>query len=184
MGSMMQSMSSEIKKGIGATIQGAMAGTEAWGNAKRQKINAMAQSRMSAISAGQVRNNMKLQELDNQNAMDNLARQRAAVTESYRQNQAEGIASTAAGNVDISSGSAAQIQEGNALAYANDAAAGMQADRNLQWQGESTLSLMDAQARGLDKISAAQRSIANMINPFATGLSTGVMKGLSSYFSS
>lgn len=162
-------------KAMSAAIKGAQAGVEAWGNASRQKINANVQSKMTALSADQVRTGMKTQELDNQNAMDDLARQRSAVTESYRQNQGEGIASTAAANVDISSGSAAQIQEGNALAYANDAAAGMQADRMLQWKGESTLKMMDAQARGFDKISSAQRSIANMIDPFSTGLSTGLM---------
>ena len=63
-------------KAMSAAIKGAQAGVNAWGNASRQKISAKTQSKMSAISAEQVRTGMRTQELDNQNAMDDLARLR------------------------------------------------------------------------------------------------------------
>lgn len=160
---------------IGAGITGLMEGIGSYFSSKAAKAQAKAKARVGAANASMLRSQKVTQDIANRQALDALAQQRSAVTDAYRAQQGANIAGAGAANVDISSGSAAQILEGNANRYANDMARSRYAEAIQQWQGESALSMLEAQAKGYDITSSAQRSIANMIDPLGNAIGTGLL---------
>lgn len=160
---------------IGAGITGLMDGIGSYFNSKAAKAQAKAKARVGAANASMLRSQKVTQDIANRQALDALAQQRNAVTAAYRGQQGENIAGAGAANVDISSGSAARILEGNANRYAQDMARSRYAEAIQMWQGESALSMLEAQARGYDITSSAQRSIANMIDPLGNAIGSSLM---------
>lgn len=158
-----------------AGITGIMDGVSSYFSSKAAKAQAKAKARVSAANASMLRSQKVTQDIANRQALDALAQQRSAVTDAYRAQQGANIAGAGAANVDISSGSAAQILEGNANRYAQDMARSRYAEAIQQWQGESALSMLEAQAKGYDITSSAQRSIANMIDPLGNAIGTGLL---------
>lgn len=160
---------------IGAGITGLMEGVGSYFSSKAAKAQAKAKARVGAANASMLRSQKVTQDIANRQALDALAQQRNAVTAAYRDQQGANIAGAGAANVDISSGSAARILEGNADRYAQDMARSRYSEAIQMWQGESALSMLEAQARGYDITSSAQRSIANMIDPLGNAIGTGLM---------
>ena len=160
-----------VKSGVEATMQG----VQSYFAADAAKGVAKAKARVGAASASMLRSQKVTQDIANRQALEVLAQQRNAVTDAYRAQQGANIAGAGAANVDISSGSAAQILEGNANRYANDMARSRYAEALQQWQGESALSMLEAQAKGYDITSSAQRSIANMIDPLGNAIGSSLM---------
>jgi hypothetical protein len=159
------------KAGAEATMQG----VQSYFAADAAKAQAKAKARVGAANASMLRSQKVTQDIANRQALDALAQQRNAVTDAYRAQQGANIAGAGAANVDISSGSAAQILEGNANRYAQDMARSRYAEAIQQWQGESALSMLEAQAKGYDITSSAQRSIANMIDPLGNAIGSSLM---------
>lgn len=159
------------KAGAEATMQG----VQSYFAADAAKGVAKAKARVGAANASMLRSQKVTQDIANRQALEALAMQRSAVTDAYRGQQGANIAGAGAANVDISSGSAAQILEGNANRYANDMARSRYAEALQQWQGESALSMLEAQAKGYDITSSAQRSIANMIDPLGNAIGSSLM---------
>lgn len=157
------------KAGAEATMQGVQSYFAA------DAAKAQAKARVGAANASMLRSQKVTQDIANRQALDALAQQRSAVTDAYRAQQGANIAGAGAANVDISSGSAAQILKGNANRYANDMARSRYAEALQQWQGESALSMLEAQAKGYDITSSAQRSIANMIDPLGNAIGSSLM---------
>ena len=150
-------------------------GVASYFSSKAARAQARAQARISAANASMLRSQKVTQDIANRQALDQLAQQRSAVTAAYQGQQGANIAGAGAANVDISSGSAAKVLEGNAGRYAQDMARSRYAEALQMWQGESALSMLEAQAKGYDITSSAQRSIANMIDPLGNAIGTGLM---------
>lgn len=168
-------MSGAGSAAIGAFVTGMMDGVSSYFSSKAAKAQAKAKARVGAANASMLRSQKVTQDIANRQAMEALAQQRSAVTDAYRAQQGANIAGAGAANVDISSGSAAQVLEGNADRYARDMAFSRYTEAIQMWQGESALSMLEAQAKGYDITSSAQRSIANMIDPLGNAIGTGLM---------
>ena len=166
----------------GAT--GIMQGVSSYFSSSAQRAQARAQARVGAANASMLRSQKVTQDIANRQALDALAQQRNAVTDAYRSQQGANIAGAGAANVDISSGSAAKVLEGNASRYAQDVARSRYTEAIQQWQGESALSMLEAQAKGYDITSSAQRSIANMIDPLGNALGSGMLAAMTSFLGS
>lgn len=158
-----------------AGTEAAMQGVQSYFAADAAKAQAKAQARVGAANASMLRSQKVTQDIANRQALEALARQRSAVTDVYRAQQGANIAGAGAANVDISSGSAAQILEGNADRYARDMASSRYQEAVQMWQGESAISMLEAQAKGYDITSSAQRSIANMIDPLGNAIGSSLM---------
>lgn len=159
-----------------AAIDGWKAGYQTYYKVKAAKLQANTQAyqaegqaKIAGLSAEMMRSNKILQDIENRQQLDAIGRQQAAYTAAYREMQGSNTAQAAAGNVDVSSGSAAAVYEGNAQNYAMDSAAIRRAYDLQQWSGESTLASMEAQAKGFeyqkaayDKTASAYRTVAKL----------------------
>ena len=186
-------------KAIGAGIGAFQAGYNAYFQTKSAKLQARTQAyqaegqaKIAGLSAEMMRSNKILQDIENRQQLDAIGRQQAAYTAAYREMQGSNNAQAAAGNVDISSGSAAAVYEGNAQNYAVDSAAIRRAYDLQQWSGESALASMEAQAKGFDyqqaaynKTASAYRTVAklqgsawgNAFSSFALSLMSSALGG-------
>lgn len=149
-------------KAAQAGIQAFSAGVGSYFQTKTAKAVARSQAAIAGYQAETIRANKTVQEIEYRQALANLGRQQSAVTAGYREVVGRNAAEAGAGNVDISSGSVADVQEGNAMRYAMEVAAIRRAYDLQRWQGESTLSMMEAQAKGYDKMSSAYRTVARL----------------------
>ena len=166
----------QAAQAIGKSVfSGLTEGVSSYFTSKAAKAQAKAKARVSAANASMLRSQKVTQDIANRQALDQLAQQRNAITAAYQGQQGANIAGAGAANVDISSGSAAKVLEGNADRYAQDMARSRYAEAIQMWQGESALSMLEAQAKGYDITSSAQRSIANMIDPLGNAIGTGLM---------
>lgn len=173
-------------KAAQAGIQAFQAGTGAYFQTKTAKAQARAQAAQMGIQAdlsravskyqaGSYRDqgnvlrsnaevvlaNKSVQDIENRQQLAQMGRQQSALTAGYRDLQAGNTAQAGAGNVDITSGSVAAVAEGNARRYADESAAMRRAYDLQRWNGESTLSMMDVQARGLRNMAGAYDTMAS-----------------------
>lgn len=130
-------------------------GTQMQGNILRAQAGIMSANRM-------------VQDIEQRQALAQMGRQMSAATASYRDVQGSNVAQAAAGNVDVSSGSAARVEEGNAQRYANDVAAMRRAYDLQQWNNESQLAMMNVQAGNMRNMARAYDSMARAQNFFGS----------------
>ena len=129
-----------------ARIQGKAAGTMA--------DTLRSQAAIAGYQAETVRANKVLQDIHDRQQLEQIGRQQSSLTAGYKELRGSNTVQAAAGNVDVASGSAAKVQEGNAARYAADEAAIRQAYLLQQWSNESQLAMMDVQASGYDQAAA------------------------------
>lgn len=170
------------KSTFGSIATGIMDGVASYFSSKAAQAQAKSKARVASANASILRSQKVTQDIANRQALDALAQQRNAVTAAYRDQQGANIAGAGAANVDISSGSAAQILEGNAQRYSQDMARSRYAEALQMWQGESALSMLEAQAKGYEISSSAQRSIANIIDPLGTAIGVGALSQQKAFF--
>ena len=181
MGSSMTPYMQAAKAGVNAITSG----VGAYFDTKTAKATARAQARIAEIQgqsyrtlaryqaeglrsqgdqvnaqADVVQSNRIVQDIENRQMLQRMGRQQSALTASYKDVQGANAAQAAAGNVDISSGSAARVAEGNTFRYAQEVASMRRAYDLQRWQGESTLAMMGAQARGLRGVAGSYDTMA------------------------
>ena len=169
-------------KAAQAGIQAFQSGVGAYFQTKTAKAMANSQAAIAGYQAETIRANKTVQDIENRQQLAAMGRHLSQETTGYRDVVGRNAAEAGAGNVDISSGSVAAVQEGNAQRYAQDVAAIRRAYDLQRWNGESQLSMMEAQAKGYDKMSSAYRTVARLQgSAFGNAFSAASMSLLGSF---
>lgn len=174
MGSVLSSVG--MQTGVKAGIDAFQAGVSSYFKTKTAKVQARTQAyqaegqgKIAGYNADVIRANKTVQDVENRQQLESMGKALSSMTAGYKEVQGNNAAQAGAANVDISSGSAAKVMEGNAGRYADEYASGRRAYDLQQWNGESTLSMMEAMAKGYNyqqdaynKTASAYRTVANL----------------------
>ena len=172
-------MGSALTMGLvsgGLSALSALGGGLAQSNRQRQQAGAM------EVQAANTRAQAEMERRRGRIEAETIAKQKSRLTKEYQQGQARNRVNLAAGNIDMTSGSALKIQEGNADAYAADVGENEYQRllrinetnnnfRTAQWQADQ----YDANASYLKK------TAGNLGTNLLTAALSGVASGLTSY---
>ncbi len=133
--------------------------------ANRTKAQAQAQQ----AQAGQLRGQARLAEQQGQLEAEAIDRQRSSLRRQYEEMQGANRAALGAGNVDLASGSALQVADGNSLAFASDMgeSAYQRAIRNTETRNNTAA--LNHQANWLDESASWQKKQASNFAPTLLG---------------
>ena len=160
----------------GLSALSALGGGLAQSNRQRQQAGAM------EVQAANTRAQAEMERQRGQIEAETIAKQKSRLTKEYQQGQARNRVNLAAGNIDMTSGSALKLQEGNADAYAADVGENEYQRllkinetnnnfRTAQWQADQ----FDANASYL------KRTAGNLGTNLLTAALAGTASGLTSY---
>ena len=160
----------------GLSALSALGGGMAQSNRQRQQAKAM------EVQAANTRAQAEMERQRGQIEAETIAKQKSRLTKEYQQGQARNRVNLAAGNIDMTSGSALKLQEGNADAYAADVGENEYQRllrinetnnnfRTAQWQADQ----YDANASYL------KRTAGNLGTNLLTAALAGTASGLTSY---
>ncbi len=110
-------MGSALTMGLvsgGLSALSALGGGLAQSNRQRQQAGAM------EVQAANTRAQAEMEHRRGRIEAETIAKQKSRLTKEYQQGQARNRVNLGAGNIDMTSGSALKLQEGNADAYAAD----------------------------------------------------------------
>lgn len=172
-------MGSALTMGLvsgGLSALSALGGGLAQSNRQRQQAGAM------EVQAANTRAQAEMERRRGRIEAETIAKQKSRLTKEYQQGQARNRVNLAAGNIDMTSGSALKLQEGNADAYAADVGENEYQRllrinetnnnfRTAQWQADQ----YDANASYLKK------TAGNLGTNLLTAALSGVASGLTSY---
>ena len=160
----------------GLSALSALGGGLAQSNRQRQQAGAM------EVQAANTRAQAEMERQRGQIEAETIAKQKSRLTKEYQQGQARNRVNLGAGNIDMTSGSALKLQEGNADAYAADVGENEYQRllkinetnnnfRTAQWQADQ----FDANASYL------KRTAGNLGTNLLTAALAGTASGLTSY---
>ena len=160
----------------GLSALSALGGGLAQSNRQRQQAGAM------EVQAANTRAQAEMERQRGQIEAETIAKQKSRLTKEYQQGQARNRVNLGAGNIDMTSGSALKLQEGNADAYAADVGENEYQRllkinetnnnfRAMQWQADQ----FDANASYL------KRTAGNLGTNLLTAALAGTASGLTSY---
>lgn len=166
---------------LGLTLGGvSAAGSLLSGIGQSQQQIANAKSQQAQAQA--LRDSARQQADASQVELENIDRQRAQMRRSYEHIKGSNAVSLGAGNVDLSSGSALDVAEGNLNQYASDIGENAYTRALREWESKTRLAQTNWEADNLESNARAMKRQANNIVPtlLQTGLS-GINGFLSGY---
>lgn len=151
-------------------------GTFASDQMRQQQVGQ--QASMLKVQAANIRNQAKANAQKGNAEAQAIDRQKSRITENYNKLRARNLVNLGAGNVDMTSGSALKVQEGNAEAYAQDMAENKYNVAVKQWETEQARKTAFYEADQYD----AQASYLNKTKGnVATSLLTAHLAGAQSF---
>lgn len=135
------------------------------GSSRQQQANAEAQQ----AQAQQLREQTKIQREQGQIEAEAIDKQRAQLRQRYEAQQAANRARLGAANVDMSSGSALAVADGNAQAYASDVGESFYMRALKQAETRNAINASLQQANVLDSNASYQKRTASNLAPTLLG---------------
>ncbi len=162
-------MGVEVAIGIG------LGALSAVGNYVSQSAQAASQKSQLEYQAAVAQNEANLERQKGIVEQENLDREERAMREDFAAQQGHNLNMLSAGNLDITSGSASDVLEGNIGKFANDLAWQKYQQDVSQWE-------TDQRAKSLEGQSSYLHSTASQLGPSLLGSAmAGVSAGLSGY---
>lgn len=163
-------------------VSGGLSALSSLGSGMAQSNQQRQQAKAMEVQAANTRAQAEMERQRGRIEAETIAKQKSRLTKEYQQGQARNRVNLAAGNIDMTSGSALKIQEGNADAYAADVGENEYQRllkinetnnnfRAMQWQADQ----FDANASYL------KRTAGNLGTNLLTAALAGTASGLTSY---
>ena len=163
-------------------VSGGLSALSSLGSGMAQSNRQRQQAKAMEVQAANTRAQAEMERQRGQIEAETIAKQKSRLTKEYQQGQARNRVNLAAGNIDMTSGSALKLQEGNADAYAADVGENEYQRllkinetnnnfRAMQWQADQ----FDANASYL------KRTAGNLGTNLLTAALAGTASGLTSY---
>ena len=163
-------------------VSGGLSALSSLGSGMAQSNRQRQQAKAMEVQAANTRAQAEMERQRGQIEAETIAKQKSRLTKEYQQGQARNRVNLAAGNIDMTSGSALKLQEGNADAYAADVGENEYQRllrinetnnnfRTAQWQADQ----YDANASYL------KRTAGNLGTNLLTAALAGTASGLTSY---
>lgn len=163
-------------------VSGGLSALSSLGSGMAQSNQQRQQAKAMEVQAANTRAQAEMERQRGQIEAETIAKQKSRLTKEYQQGQARNRVNLAAGNIDMTSGSALKLQEGNADAYAADVGENEyqrllkinETNNNFkaaQWQADQ----YDANASYL------KRTAGNLGTNLLTAALAGTASGLTSY---
>lgn len=152
--------------------------------AETQAASYRSQGDILRSNADVMMSNRRVQDIEGRQALVQMGRRISGTTASYRDVQGSNVAQAAAGNVDISSGSASRVEEGNAMRYSRDVADMRNAYALQQWNNESQLSMMQVQAGNMRNTAKRYSGMARAMDAYGRTMQSayGILSGAANYY--
>lgn len=162
-------MGVEVAVGIGLGVLSAA------GNYMSQSAQAASQKSQLEYQAAVAQNEANLERQKGLVEQENLDREERAMREEFAEQQGYNINMLSAGNLDITSGSASDVLEGNIGKFANDIAWQKYQQEVSQWETDQRIKSLEGQSSYL-------HNTASQLGPsLLSSAMTGVSAGLSGY---
>lgn len=163
-------------------VSGGLSALSSLGSGMAQSNQQRQQAKAMEVQAANTRAQAEMERQRGRIEAETIAKQKSRLTKEYQQGQARNRVNLAAGNIDMTSGSALKLQEGNADAYAADVGENEYQRllkinetnnnfRTAQWQADQ----FDANASYL------KRTAGNLGTNLLTAALAGTASGLTSY---
>ena len=163
-------------------VSGGLSALSSLGSGMAQSNQQRQQAKAMEVQAANTRAQAEMERRRGRIEAETIAKQKSRLTKEYQQGQARNRVNLAAGNIDMTSGSALKLQEGNADAYAADVGENEhqrllkinETNNNFkaaQWQADQ----YDANASYL------KRTAGNLGTNLLTAALAGTASGLTSY---
>lgn len=158
-------MGDALTLGIG---MGALTGLTSFASAERQRKQAYAQ-------AAGLEQQAKVTQMQGDLAAKQIEQQKSRLRQQYDAAMAKNRSMLAASGIDMSSGSAADVAEGNAISFGSDLAENSYNKALKEWETQTTVNNQKAQASWLRQTSG------NMLNSLLIAGLNGAATGISMY---
>ena len=166
-------------------VSGGLSALSSLGSGMAQSNQQRQQAKAMEVQAANTRAQAEMERQRGQIEAETIAKQKSRLTKEYQQGQARNRVNLAAGNIDMTSGSALKLQEGNADAYAADVGENEYQRllkinetnnnfRAMQWQADQ----FDANASYLKR--TAGNLGTNLLTAALAGTASGLTAGLGS----
>lgn len=153
---------------------------------KGNEANAQAQYQQSQMEANAqaARNQASITAQKGRVEAENIDREKSALTRQFADAQSGAVANLGALGVDMSSGSAANVLQGNANAYAADVGDNRYQKAYSQWETRQNVNAQLATAQNYDNAASYYAStVKSLGQSLLTGGMSGIASGLGAYTS-
>jgi len=172
-------MGSAMALGLAA---GALAGTSSLMSAERQRKQQKAQAATLHDQATMTRKQAEIQAQKGRIEAENIDRQKSALRREFEEMQGRNRSLLAAGNVDMTSGSALDVSHGNINRFADDWGENAYQKALKEWETTQNVKTMNWQASQYDaQGSYLSKTAGNFGTSLLTAVINGVASGLSAY---
>lgn len=165
-----------------ALTAGGLAALSSLQQVSAQNKQARYQQSVAEANAQAARNQAKITAEKGRIQAENLDRERSALRRQYADLQSGNIASLGALGVDMTSGSAADTLEGNAMRFSQDVALNRYQKALSEWETGENVKALDANAKNYDAAASYYGStVKNLGNSLLTAGITGLTSGIGAY---
>lgn len=165
-----------------ALTAGGLAALSSLQQVSAQNKQARYQQSVAEANAQAARNQAKITAEKGRIQAENLDRERSALRRQYADLQSGNIASLGALGVDMTSGSAADTLEGNAMRFSQDVALNRYQKALSEWETGENVKAQEANAKNYDATASYYGStVKNLGNSLLTAGITGLTSGIGAY---
>lgn len=167
-----------------ALTMGGLSALSSLSQTRQRNIQARSQQAQMEANAQAARNQARITAEQGRIEAENLDRERSALRREYADAQAGAAASLGALGVDMSSGSAAALMQGNASRFAADVGANLYQKSVSAWATRQNVRAQEANARNFENTADWYGSTAsNLGQSLLTAGLSGLASGISAYSS-